>query len=371
MSDNLQKSATRKRFRKCILHIGTEKTGSTAIQQYLKQNRAALLETGVLHPKSAGQKFLSQVEFIVATHNMPWKQDIGRALGVTDEMTQQAFRDKFTADLEAEFVHHPKTTTLLLSSEHFQSRLHGPRLIENLKAFLENWVEQFEIVVYFRRQDEMSLALEATRLKSTVQLKSIRPLGTFQTMKRYFIYDKIFENWAQVFGEAAMTARLYQPQDWPGQDVVQDFCLACDLPEPETRSLRPNRSLNRKGFHFLHALNRVYPAETGYGQDPRRAALVKQVATEYAGHYFPISRAEAMEKYKMFAESNERLRQMAFPNRPAPLFDEDFSQYPETPEPIEPSYDDAVEIATFLWNTRIETPPRPRLRDYLKRWLRK
>ena len=367
----MQTTVPRKRFAKCIVHIGTEKTGSTAIQEHLKHNRDGLLEAGVLYPASAGRVYASQIEFVGAIHNQPWVQDIGQALGIEDEQGQAAFRQRLSTELEKEFEKHPEAHTLLISSEHFQSRLHGPVMIGKLKAFLDPWVETFEIIVYFRRQDQVSLALEATRLKSTIQLKAIQPLNTFRTMPRYFAYDTIHENWETVFGKAAMKARLYQPKAWPDEDIVQDFCAACGLPSPTARAHRPNRSLNRKGFHFLHALNRVYPAENGYGQDPRRAALVKLIAQQYAGHYYPIGRAEAETKYAMFAETNERLRQMAFPDYPAPLFDEDFSYYPEIPEPSEPSYDDAVEIATFIWNARIDALPQPRLRDQLKRLFRK
>jgi len=37
-----------------ILHIGTEKTGSTSIQRYLAKNRVRLREAGVLFPLAPG-----------------------------------------------------------------------------------------------------------------------------------------------------------------------------------------------------------------------------------------------------------------------------------------------------------------------------
>src|ERR1700722_4174212 len=38
----------------CWLHIGTEKTGSTSIRNYLALNRAALLSQGYLYPRTPG-----------------------------------------------------------------------------------------------------------------------------------------------------------------------------------------------------------------------------------------------------------------------------------------------------------------------------
>ena len=39
----------------CILHIGTEKTGTTSIQKFLATNRTLLKANGVLYPLSPGK----------------------------------------------------------------------------------------------------------------------------------------------------------------------------------------------------------------------------------------------------------------------------------------------------------------------------
>ena len=54
---------SKKRFKSCVLHIGTEKTGSTAIQHYLIENRHRLSRHGVLFPVAAS-----------ATHTSQWTQ---------------------------------------------------------------------------------------------------------------------------------------------------------------------------------------------------------------------------------------------------------------------------------------------------------
>ncbi len=43
------------RSRRCVLHIGLEKTGTTTIQNRLASNRERLLERGILYPRSAGR----------------------------------------------------------------------------------------------------------------------------------------------------------------------------------------------------------------------------------------------------------------------------------------------------------------------------
>ncbi len=364
-------SAGKRQFKRCILHIGTEKTGSTAIQNYLINARQNLRGHGVLYPKSAGCHHSSQWEFVAAVHHQAWKQDLGRTFGIEDAAGQTVFRQQLISDLQAEFDQYPKTDTLVLSSEHFHSRLHGLKMIEALKELLEDWVEVFEIIVYFRRQDQLAVSFQSTRLKSSVALSEADVNSGVNAPPAYFAYDKLYENWEAVFGEGTITARLYDPTSWAKNDLVSDFCNSAAIPGPHKPSEIVNRSLNRQGFQFLQALNQTYPVTPGDMSDPARSALVREISERYAGQYYPISRARAQAFYQQFSETNERLRQMAFPDYPAPLFSEDFSDYPETAEPLEPDYSDAVEITMDLWRrTWLPQSGPVRFVRQLRRWFR-
>lgn len=41
---------------KVVLHIGTEKTGTTSIQHFMSQNRQALLAKGIVYPNLGSRK---------------------------------------------------------------------------------------------------------------------------------------------------------------------------------------------------------------------------------------------------------------------------------------------------------------------------
>lgn len=349
----------RRRFKRCIVHIGTEKTGTTAIQTHLRSNHHAYLREGILYPGAAGRDRDSQWEFAACVHPAPWKQDMGRALGIEDAAGQTAFTEAFRKALDAEFETHSRADTLVISSEHFQSRLATEKMVAKLKAFLEPWVERFEIVVYFRRQDRLALSLQSTRLKSSAQLPHDDILKAWKATPAYYAYDQLYQRWQAVFGADAMRPRLYTPERRSDGDIVADFCRLCDLPAPREPSKPMNVSLNRKGFHFLQQLNKQFPAEGGYLSDPIRAALVQEISAAFQGDYFPISRQQAIDFYRQFEDVNERLRKLAFPDQPSPLFDEDFSAYPEQAEPLTPQYSDAVEICMTLWRSMHARQPRP------------
>ena len=69
---------TDKPFRRCIIHIGTEKTGTSSIQHFLSMNRAALAEQGVLYTDFTGSDGGSQWGFVVASNPDLRLGEIGR-----------------------------------------------------------------------------------------------------------------------------------------------------------------------------------------------------------------------------------------------------------------------------------------------------
>lgn len=357
-----------KRFRRCIIHIGTEKTGSSAIQTHLRQHKRTLLAHNILYPSAAGQNNLSQWEFVAIAQIEPWGTDLGRSLNIVDQESRQRFTNDFTARLEQEFAQHPNADTLLISSEHFHSRLKQPRAIEALKSYLSAWCENFEIIVYFRRQDQVAVSFQSTRLKSSVELKNSSLEAAVRTHPRYFNLHQIYNVWADAFGDEKVNARIYDLKRWASGDIIHDFADAAKLPLIPSSLKFVNLSLNRQGYQFLKALNRVDPRPNGDKSDPIRLALVQEISKQYAGKYYPVSRADARRLMEQFRDSNEALRQRAFPNEPAPLFGDDFSEYPETAEPLEECYDEAVQIALHLWRHMHEEriQARPTMRTILK-----
>ena len=121
---------------------------------------------------------------------------------------------------------------------------------------------------------------------------------------------------------------------WPDNNLTLDFTRACKLPDLPSKNERLNASLNRQGFQFLRALNARHPIVPGDKSDHDRSALVEYISQRYQGKFYPISKAEAMQFYASYIESNEQLRQMAFPEIEGQLFEEDFSEYPEKAEQL-------------------------------------
>ena len=83
-----------KRFARCVLHIGTEKTGTSTIQRFLTINRAALIRDGVIYPSVTGKNGGTQWGFVACAQKEPWKTDVGEVLEIHSASDQAAYREE-------------------------------------------------------------------------------------------------------------------------------------------------------------------------------------------------------------------------------------------------------------------------------------
>ena len=343
-----------KRFTQCVLHIGTEKTGTSSIQRFLTLNRAALASDGVVYPGASGEGGGSQWEFVACAHNHIWETDVGRRLGIYSEQDQKHFRQKFRDELSAEFNAAKQGSRLVISSEHLHSRLVNKQMIERLKAFLEPWVKEFKVVLYLRRQDRVAVSFFSTKVKTGNSNPIVFPGSPKNGVPYYFDYERGYENWCAVFGEDNVLPRLFSPGEWEQNDLILDFCTVCGLEYKGKRMpVIENESLDLRGIHFILELNRQLSVDKDASKNREREALVRLASELCRGKDSPANREEARAFYQQFIEGNERLRQRAFPERTELLFDENFSEYPEEIDETGPRYEDAVELAILLWRAKL------------------
>jgi len=368
------KSGKSKKFERCVIHIGTEKTGSTSIQKLLSMNRRVLSRRGFVYPTVTGRDGGSQWGFVAAVHDEPWAmEDIALAHGLSGPRDAMAFRERFVADLAKDLSRQRTARDLVISCEHFHSRLVNEEALARLKALLDPWVSRFVVLVYLRRQDRAAASLFSTALKSgrnqPTEFKHLTSPGA----RRNFEYDHLCERWSNVFGKQNLNVRLFAPSFWSQGDLLVDFAEAIGLSLNGLRlPLVENRSLNSQGFEFLRHLNEVWPRIPDEASPPARNDLVQTVARICASHeQYPFARKEAQGFYSSFADSNERVRKAFFGDRQPPLFDIDFTEYPETIENKQVNYSDAVNLTSRIWAARFDTDRQFGIRQQLLyRWQR-
>jgi hypothetical protein len=319
--------------RRAIVHIGTEKTGSTTLQCFLAANREALLRRGRQYPSFCGA---ANHTGLAALAMDGAKQDpILDAWGGRGDLVARMHRAA-EADL------HPDRTAIL-SSEHCHSRLTSPEEVARLKRFLDAHFDAIDVCVYLRRQDRLAASLYSTELKSGRSTPGILPAAE---PGGYFDYDVFLRRWEAVFGADRVHVRIFErgrlaggsvvPDflSWWGIDAAQDFAPARDF----------NVSIAAPAQEFLRLLNGHLCEAAGPDARAARAALVGRLEAAYAGPGALPSRAAAMEFVDRFASGNEAVRSRHFADLPS-LFDEDFSAYPDALAATAVSVDDMAAIA--------------------------
>src|SRR5438105_4289615 len=115
------------------LHIGAEKTGSTALQQFLSANRELLRVQGILYPRSPGEVQHDSITAACGDWNLTGPQRIVRKIETASkhEEFRRTLKDRLTQEVQEACL--PK---VVISDELLSSRLTSCSAIERLYKFL-------------------------------------------------------------------------------------------------------------------------------------------------------------------------------------------------------------------------------------------
>jgi hypothetical protein len=340
-------------FAQCILHIGTEKTGSTSIQQFLGNNRSNLAKAGFFVPKSLSPYKVAANHEVLTTYSLDQSKvndDLRRAAGVVSRDAVAPYRARVDAELKQEIESAPPADTLLLSNEHCHSRLTSPDEIRMLKAWLSSFARQFRVVVYLRQQHDLAISLYDQALKAGYcdinVLPVFGPQGGQWVEKLYFDYDALLTRWGAVFGDDRLDVRRYSRANLAGGDVIVDFmsAIGCDA-RSFIRSPNANVSISAQYQPVLNAVNRYAKQHPGAVTPAMRFRLISALQGISSGPGRRPSRADAQQFLSMFAEGNERVRARFF-RAQSSLFNIDWSAFSDHPEA--PLSETDCLIETFL-----------------------
>ncbi len=339
----------------CVLHIGTEKTGTTSLQAYLGRNRDALLGQGVLAPVSgaphAAIGILNHTGLVAYALDISKSDELEREHGLASPDQQREYREALVAALAAEIeAAGPACHTLVVSTEYCQSRLFLSGELGRLRNLLLSLAESVSVIVYLRPQHEMAVSLVSTALRNgeldTAILAATDPCQLLwepavgrlvaSWAQLYYDHDALVARWETTFGIDAVDVRLF------GDDVVEDFIAriggahGIDVSALQPLGHRENAGLNSGAQRTLFVVNRLLTQMQRSEAEPLLARIASALEVSKAGSGVRPARAAAEAFQALFEESNERLRARRFPDRER-LFDHDFSAYTAQGDTLEPS----------------------------------
>lgn len=295
------------------LHIGTPKTGSTAIQQFCRINRRALEARGFCYARPAlGEKrngmFLREAAF--------------RPDGTLE--TAEGERH-WRLRMDAVCRNFRRCPNVLLSEEGAWRAKSWPGLWRRLRAEADARGFDLRVIVYLRRQDQFFLSWWAQAVKTNhcveigrlpwsealAEAEQLLPLN----------YHEHLEEIAALLGRDRIDVRRYDRARFPGGDVTADFLSALKLsPEGFDRFARDiNTSLSGDTL----AIKRAFNARPNLSTDTIEEAAAVALACERQGGEAPGSlfdRRELEAFQARFEESNRRVAR-DYLGTDAPLFD--------------------------------------------------
>ncbi|MEL7106408.1 MAG: hypothetical protein AAGM21_10840 [Pseudomonadota bacterium] len=214
-----------------VIHIGSPKTGTTAIQGVLKSNADALAERNC--------RFVQAGRTNIAHNSMVKPLLKGRA-----DDTLSAIRE--------EVARHPAGVHILSSEVFFQPAA-APLLADGLAGM----GLPIKVVAYLRRPDHYAEAMYKQKVKNgRIDPDPDRFLEGFQPQ---LSYGQTLDAYRAAFGQDAMCVRPFERRHLKDDDVVEDFLDLTGgggikgLTKPETPS---NKTLSRAVSEHLGRVNR-------------------------------------------------------------------------------------------------------------------
>jgi glycosyltransferase involved in cell wall biosynthesis len=299
-----------------IVHIGTEKTGSSSIQRFLHSNRIKLRAQGYYFMKSTGvmdDRKLSA--FCLDEHTF---DDFYRNHLIDNPEKRKAFEKQFMDDFSTELASIDQNIhTVIFSSEHLHSRITSAEGKKKLHNLLSVFFKRITICTYIRPQILLAISRYSTELKSGSTLTLNEHLLQCQTNNPYYNYETYLTSWEEVFGKAHMIVKVFNKDELFQHDVVKDFCreIGLNISEFEHPKIF-NQSVQPTGQHLLRIINKKLPVFIeGIGRDTFRISLVKIISELYAGRGQMPSKETAEAIQNAFLETNEKVRIKWFPTR--------------------------------------------------------
>jgi hypothetical protein len=332
-----------------LLHIGTEKTGTTTIQRFLKINAEKLRGHGILIPTSPCQHGVSHIKLSAYARRDNRSDDVRLRLGIK---AINHFRRTFAQNFLKE-CYDAGCDTIILSSEHCSSRLLFDDEIARLRDLLAG-LGPVQIILYLRRQDEMWASHYSTAVKS----RSTDPISlpTSHQKKELLDYQGLCTRWATLFGAGNLHVRIFDRREFIRGDLLDDFVATAGMQVDISALSRPpsqNIGLDPELLEFLRRFNYHLPhvsAESKFRPDPRQGNLLtileKLTARSRRRILPPLWSKMIMEE---FADGNSKVAKAFLGREDGRLFRHDWSEEIVAGEPPPFTLDDAFQIFARIW----------------------
>ena len=292
--------------RKIFLHIGAAKTGSSAIQSFIRRNRYFFAEKGFEIPDrmmQLGTKVTG--EHVIALQEMLSDPDPSRLRAAFEALRDQPEAGK----------------AILISAENLSNPGHHKQIADVLDGF------DASVILYIRRQDDL--------LTSAWQQWHSKTENDFQGwlirgLRQYGHWDRIIDNWEGVVGKGRVTVRLFERNEMIEGDLRRDFlqCLGLDAKTTEAE-FEPELS----NPSYSDVITSLVAGNTDIFKNAHDNAFYHMIGKMTGDYYVESQKVSLLNKAQRdsivlyYREINKRVCENYFPGRAQLFSPVDHSRY--------------------------------------------
>ncbi len=332
------------------LHIGTMKTGTSALQAFMGLNREILAEKGCSYPKM--ELGLNPIYIHRNAQFLIW--DSLKELGTKDLEKEKIIQKKGYRQLRQEIRNFDK---VVLSEETIWN-LCGviPDFWENLLRELRAIGCELKVIVYLRKQDDLTESLWNQRFKT--RNKKMGLLSRYIKCKRYDFcpmdyYQQLKEIEGYV-GKENLIVRIYEKGQYEGEGktIYSDFLKCIGLPYEDIYTIKKGVNLGLSGnfIEIRRIVNNVpeYQKLSDFMVSSLRKAnnqLILDGSIPKTTMFSPQKRADFMAQ---FEESNRKVAKEYFGREDGRLFCQTSDDIPQWTVDQDTMYRDMLVFMTQL-----------------------
>lgn len=226
---------------KVIIHIGSHKTGTSFLQQFLFENRYLLKSHNILYPES-----------ILSGNNH----------GVFANLFKQPDKEQCKHNLEKlqKEINKFKPNILLISSECF---LEGKAIASHFKALFQIPYNEIKIVCYLRPQFDWFTSLYNEIIRDPFRRFTGNVKDSREFLCQSYDYTNLIAPWVQAYSNDSIHILPYSTTSFSNCSLKDDFCIKIlklnelFLNSTVGKEDRINATLKPPYIHFLKKANQI------------------------------------------------------------------------------------------------------------------
>jgi len=265
-------------IKRCIIHFGLHKTGSSSIQQFLRRE---LTDPAFFYPESGREPHLRDNchnrVLVAAFCDMPERYHTHAIEGVSFN-TLRARGEQFKSQLRT-WSRDGSSQTLILSAEELSNFEVGEA--RAMADFLRSLQWEVSGLGYVRKYKR----LQESRFQQALRMPSLKMRLLPPEHDRFarFPYRHKIEKFLQIFGSDAVTVRKFDRSTLEGGCVVRDFCTRIGISQEVPPTKPTNRSLSLNAIRLLYAYRKFGTSAHGDRDLSIRDCLLVEKLSEIEG----------------------------------------------------------------------------------------